>query len=550
MVQHGDHTAIGVQDDDLFIKNPSALLGIFLAMGKHAIKHITPQTLRLLRTHSSDIDDDFRQNPVCQQLFLENLNEPDFLFHRLRLMKRTGILGAYLPDFAKITGLMQYDLFHRYTVDAHTLLLIRILHRFGRDDDFGVISSVYKALDNKLPLVIAGLFHDIAKGRGGDHSELGADLVQDFCQTHALPHEDSELAEWLVRHHLVMSVTAQKKDVFDPDVVNEFAGFVGDIRHLDNLYLLTVADMNATNSQLWNNWRATLLKKLYLSTHHVLSTGQTKLVASKIVDDHQNKAMALLRLKLAKTLPNFDTQTQTLWNSFPQEYFLKHTAKDIVWHTQALLTHSSPEPLVLTRPHPDKSLHAHQLFIYTKNKSNLFAITVMILDSFGFGVYEATILTSDQDFALDSYVIVNKNLVNKSIFDDKIPCAIDSNTDELVADLCTYLPNPKVFLLNQPTPKKQRPHARLQHFVIATQVFFDNIDNLHYLHIITKDRPSLLAKIGEIFSNLGLCIHSAKITTLGERAEDVFLVSETNNAPISPSRQQDIITTLKSQLDD
>lgn len=546
---HHEHTTIAVQDPKLFTTHPHALLGIFLAMGKHHIKHISPLTMRLLRRHSHDIDDAFRNNRICQRLFLDNLNEPNFLFHRLRLMKRSGILGAYLPDFAKITGLMQYDLFHRYTVDAHTLLLIRILHRFGRDDEFGVISTVYRELDNKLPLIIAGLFHDIAKGRKGDHSELGADLVLEFCQTHQLPKQDADLAEWLVRHHLVMSITAQKKDVLDPDVINEFANFVGDVRHLDTLYLLTVADMNATNSQLWNNWRATLLKKLYLATHHILSTGQTRLIPSDVINANQDKAMALLRLKLAKTLPDFEKKTHALWQTFPQEYFLKETAQDIAWHTKALLEHKN-NTLVLIRPHKDKSLHAHQLFIYTQNKPYLFASTVMILDNFGFGVYGANILTDSKDYALDSYVIVNKNLVNKSILEDTPTNAIQSDTDELIACLYTHLPNPESFFLNAPTPKKQRISTRLQHFNITTKVFFDTAGDTQHLHIITKDRPSLLASIGKILGKLGLWVHSAKITTLGERAEDVFLVSEPFDTPLSLERQKIVINTLKDSLDD
>lgn len=544
--RHGQVT-IGLRQPTLFKTDPKALLQIFLAMGNYAINTISPATLRLIRTHSIHIDEQFRQNKHCQDLFVANLNQPTFLFHRLKLMKRTGILGAYLPDFAKIIGLMQYDLFHRYTVDAHTLLLIGILDRFGNDEQFGLVHTVYKDLQNKLPLIIAGLFHDIAKGHHGDHSELGAPIAWQFCQTHGLSTKDSNLVQWLVRHHLFMSITAQKKDIHDPQIINDFAQFVGDIEHLDNLYLLTVADMNATNSQLWNNWRASLLKKLYLSTHQTLSTGYGEFRAKTVIQQNQQKAMALVEFKL-KHHHQLCIDTQNLWQNLPEAYFLKHDPRDIAWHTQALLTHKDNTPLILTRPHYDKSLHAHQLFIYTKNRPNLFAMTVNVLDEFGFGVYGATILTDSKDFALDSYVIVNKAVVAKSIFDDAVTQNPYHNTDELTNHLYLALLDDKAFVFDNKT-KKQHSNRRLQHFSIPTQIFFDCVDKKHHLHIITKDRPSLLATLGKAFSELGLWIHSAKITTLGERAEDVFLISNPHNIPLSPNRQQQIIKTIKQILD-
>lgn len=531
---------LGIYDIQLFEKNPSQILMIFLMMGEHGIKNLTPKTLRALRNSTHLIDTHFLNNPTHRSLFIQNLDEPNYLFHRLRVMKRTGILGAYLPDFANITGLMQYDLFHRYTVDAHTLLLIRILHRFYQDD-FGLLSTVYKELDNPLILVIAGIFHDIAKGQDGDHSELGAVLVAQFCQAHNINPKDTKLAEWLVQHHLVMSVTAQKKDIYDPRIIDEFANFVRDARHLDYLYVLTVADMNATNSQLWNNWRATLLKQLYLSTHakfdQTSDTSPNAIIAQK-------KAVVLEKIEQKQAIEEF-------WQGLPTAYFLRQSKSELLWHAQSLLEHNNKLPLVQIIPHKNKSLHAHKLFIYTPNLPSLFALTVVILDKFGFAVYSADILTDSRDFALDTFVIVNKQLANQSIVSPSSRMVADAgNIKKLTSELATHLQNPNKFF--EKTALSLRYVVdKLRHFDIKTQVFFENNNQVsHNLHITTKDRPSLLARIGLIFWQLNLSVHSAKITTLGERAEDVFVVSEPFDQPLSPDRQQQIIKTLKTMLDD
>lgn len=369
-------------------------------MGQQGIKKISANTLRAIHLATPLIDDDYRQHPAHQALFLANLQEPNYLFHRLRLMKRFGVLGSYLPAFGQIMGLMQYDLFHRYTVDAHTLLLIRILHRLTDVDNeiyqqkFDLVSQIYKQIHRKDILVIVALFHDIAKGRGGDHSELGAINVYEFCTSHGMTESDSQFASWLVREHLTMSLTAQKQDISDPDVIARFAHFVGSVSRLNHLYALTVADMNATNSELWNSWRASLLKQLYISTRRVLNLGMGVVDKDVYITGRKSKAQALLT--------DIDPTTlHALWDELGDEYFLKHKKLDIAWQSRVILEQKSAiqdaRPIIAIRSHTDLALDAIQLFICTPDRDDLFAISVCVLDRFGLSVLDATIVSATID---------------------------------------------------------------------------------------------------------------------------------------------------------
>lgn len=513
---------LGIYDNDLFIKYPDEILKIFLTMGEQGIKSLTANTLRALRNASTSIDDKFLNNVQLKQLFLQNLDEPNYLFHRLRLMKRTDILGAYLPAFHAITGLSQYDLFHSYTVDAHTLMLIRILHRFNKDD-FGLLSAVYKELDNPFILVVAGIFHDIAKGQNGDHSILGAELVKAFCQTHSINQKDSELIEWLVRHHLDMSITAQKKDIYDPIVINEFADFVGDICHLDYLYVLTVADMNATNRQLWNNWRASLLKQLYLSTHKVLTLGGQK--TSDVIDKKRQKLIEELGEDYSKNLPD--------------EYLLRHSFKTLLWHGNAIIKHNQNTPLILLRPYHDKTLQAYELFVYTANCEKLFATTVMSLDNLGIGVYGASILTSKDNYALDTFIIT-------SYYHNG--CILDNDDWQHLKDILTdNLSNPTLFFNQKGYLNKQRLEPQiLKHFHVKPHITLKKLNaSQYYLEIHSKDCPSLLAKIGQVLGAFDVSVHTANITTLGERVEDSFVI---DGEGLTINKSQSFIDALYKTL--
>ncbi|MDO4442195.1 MAG: [protein-PII] uridylyltransferase [Moraxella sp.] len=550
LTRHGklarQDSQIFAKDEQIFIKKPETLLKIFLIMGIHGIKKIAASTLRALYLASHQIDEQYRSMPKHRALFLANLQEPNFLFHRLRLMKRYGILGNYLPAFGQIMGLMQYDLFHRYTVDAHTLLLIRILHRFGDTSNteyqqkFDLVSEVYQKINRKDLLVIAAIFHDIAKGRGGDHSELGAVDVYEFAKTHGLDDEDTEFVAWLVREHLTMSLTAQKQDIFDPQIIKTFAEFTGTIAHLNHLYVLTVADMNATNSQLWNSWRASLLKQLYISTHRVLSVGIDAANKDTIIANRKTKAKTLMTDIAAH-------QIDELWAEFGDEFFLKQKHHDIAWQTKEILKGkgnlAQGLPIIALRMHSDLALNAVQLFICTQDQDDLFAATVSVLDHMGLSVLDATILTADIDgkpAALDSYVLIDRHAIVGSTRDDILSNEIRR---QLLIDKLTYAFKHG---LAQTTPRNFTLDTQLKHFTVPTQVQFSEATSSahaghHMMTLVTKDRPALLARLGLVFSRLGVEVHGARITTLGERAEDVFYLSDKDNQTLSADK----LTTLK-----
>ncbi|MDO4251146.1 MAG: [protein-PII] uridylyltransferase, partial [Moraxella sp.] len=509
---------IAAVNHTLFYSKPDSLLRLFLMMGKHSIKRIAPTTLRQLRLASVQIDETYRQNPAHTALFLANLCEPNYLFHRLRLMKRHGVLGRYLPDFGKIMGLMQYDLFHRYTVDAHTLFLVRLLHRFETTThpEFWLVSRLYRTLPKRHLLVIAALFHDIAKGQGGDHSNKGAVLARQFCQAHHLEEEDGDLVVWLVEEHLTMSLTAQKKDIHDPEVLSEFAQFVGNKERLDFLYILTVADMNATNSQLWNSWRATLLRQLYLGTERLLALDSSN-ATSMFIAARKERALARLQPALNDGTLSYDA-IHHLWQSLGASYIAKETGNTLAWHAHTILTHTGQFPLIALRAHPDTTLAATQLLVYTPNQDGLFASVVSALDALGFSVLNANILTSHDDMALDTFVILKAH-------DPHTPNTHSAH-QTLEHTLIQALTHRQVFSAKPTHFGQKLKHARLQHFDVATHIDIQpSADHRHSLFITTKDRASLLADIGQVLAALGVDVHSAKITTLGEHVEDTFVIS-------------------------
>lgn len=544
-------TKIGIKDPQTFINKPHTILSIFLLMAQHNIKKISATTLTALHLASQTIDDAYRQNPKHKALFLANLQENNYLFHRLRLMKRFGVLGRYLPAFGQIMGLMQYDLFHRYTVDAHTLLLIRILHRFGDLDNdeyqqkFGLVSEIYQHIHRKDILVIAALFHDIAKGRGGDHSQLGATDGYEFCIHHGMSQEDANFVAWLIQEHLTMSLTAQKQDISDPDVIANFAKFVGNVTKLNHLYVLTVADMNATNSQLWNSWRASLLKQLYLSTYRTLSLGIHTSQKDHLIQTCKQQAQNLL--------PHINQQhIHQLWSGFGEEYFLKQKPADIAWQTQLILQQKNTlktTPIIALQNHADLALDAIQLFICIKDQANLFATTVCVLDQLGLSVLDATILTAkinEQTFALDSYILIDRFAKRDNKGSLKSDFLIDEHRQHQLIQKLTQS------FVNQcpPTPPKSfELNRQLKHFSVPTQVQFSLAtthahQGYHVMHLLTKDRPALLAKVGGIFSQLGIKVHGAKITTMGERAEDMFYISDEHENTLTDTA----LELLKSKL--
>lgn len=535
--------AIEVTAPDVFLRYPSALLEIFVYLGDHPdIISVRASTIRLLMQNAALIDDKFRADIRNKSLFMELLRCRTALFSSLRRMKRYGILGRYIPAFGAIIGKMQYDLFHIYTVDAHTLLVLKNMRRFRYPESaerFPVTSEVAQRLPKIELLYLAGLFHDIAKGRGGDHSELGAVDAREFCLSHGLGLWDANLVAWLTQNHLVMSVTAQKKDVSDPDVINEFARKVGDIVHLDYLFALTVADICATNPNLWNSWRASLLRQLYQQTKRALRRGLVNPIDKQewIIE---TRASALELLEEQEGINASDAER--VWDNLGDDYFLRESAKDIAWHTAAILRHN-PEsgPLVLVREnHSEQYEGATQIFVYTRDMANLFAATVAELDQLHLTVMDARIITSTSHFSLDTYIVLDEN--GARITDG-------SRLAHIGDKLRQSLANPEQF----PAIVERRLPRLLKHFDVRTEVNLSN-DLVHQrtvVEIITLDRPGLLARIGRIFMEHGVNLQNARIATLGERAEDVFFLTDANQQPLSdPALCERLCEALRTQLDE
>ena len=533
---------IAIAHHRVFAQHPETILEMFLLMGQYGIKNIRTHTLRALKIAARGIDQNYRDNPDHQALFLANLKEQNYLFHRLRVMNRYGVLGNYIPAFAQVIGLMQYDLFHRYTVDAHTLFLIRILHRFTdprSQQDFPLVSSLFQRIERKEILVLAAMFHDIAKGRGGNHSELGETESIKFCLAHGMSVADANLVGWLTRYHLLMSMTAQKKDISDPEVVSVFADLIGNVTHLNHLYVLTVADMNATNPQLWNSWRATLMKQLYSQTRRILR-------ADIDAPTNRQDMISATRRQALAMLDDVDSQRMnreevlSLWDDLGDEYFLREIAEDILWHTEAILNHppigqasnAESAPLVVLREHRELALDAVQVFIYTQDQENLFAVTMAVFDQMNLDVLDARIITATRDFALDSYVLLDHS---------GTLLADDDSQQELKQKLINAFKNPTV-----PKLTHKRIPRQLRHFDVPTLISFEfnEASAQHIMSLQTLDQPGLLARVGQVFLQQGIEVHSARITTLGERAEDMFYISDRNDEPLSQAKLEFLQKTL------
>ncbi|TMG95191.1 MAG: [protein-PII] uridylyltransferase [Betaproteobacteria bacterium] len=494
---------------DLFDREPTAILESFLIMQQHSeLKGMTAQTLRALWRARARIDAAFRSDPRNRATFLSLLQQPRGIVHEFRRMNQYGILGRYLPAFRRIVGQMQHDLFHVYTVDQHILTVVRNVRRFTMLEfahEYPLCSRLIASLERHWLLYIAAIFHDIAKGRGGDHSQLGKLEARRFCREHGLPAEDTQLVEFLVAHHLTMSSVAQKQDLSDPEVVRRFADVVGTERRLVALYLLTVADIRGTSPKVWNAWKGKLLEDLFRATQHFLKGG--KLEADQYIQGKQDEAKRLLRLYGLS-----DTVQDALWRHLDVPYFLRHDAQEIAWHTR-LLHHreSADKPVVKARLSP--AGEGLQVMIYVPDQPDLFARISGYFGSVGFSIVDAKIYTTRHGYALDTFQVMDIGSV--------------PHPRDMIAQIESELAD---WLANQvplPQPVQGRVSRRVKHFPIAPEVRIvpDEKGQYHSLSITAGDRPGLLYAIALVLSRYGVSLHTAKIATLGERAEDVFVVS-------------------------
>lgn len=532
---------IEVAHPNVFKRTPFALMEIFVLMAQHPeIKGVRADTIRLLRDSRHLIDDDFRSDIRNTSLFIELCKSPQGIHRNLRRMNRYGILGRYLPEFGHIIGQMQHDLFHIYTVDAHTLNLIKHLRKLKWPElaeKFPLASKVIDKLPKPELIYIAGLYHDIGKGRGGDHSELGAIDAEAFCARHQLPAWDSRLVAWLVQNHLVMSTTAQRKDLSDPQVILDFARLVGDQTHLDYLYVLTVADINATNPSLWNSWRASLLRQLYTETKRALRRG----LENPLDREEQIRQTQVAAIDILVRNGIDQDDAEQLWAQLGDDYFLRHTASDVAWHTEAILQHpDGNDPLVLIKETAQREFEgATQIFIYAPDQHDFFAVTVAAMSQLNLNIHDARIITSTSQFTLDTYIVLDT--AGGSIGND--PARIQ----EIREGLIDALKNPDEY----PAIIQRRVPRQLKHFAFPPEVTISNDAQrpVTVLEVIAPDRPGLLARIGRIFLDFDLSLQNAKIATLGERVEDVFFITDADNQPLSdPELCQRLQAAIVSQL--
>ncbi|SEK66273.1 UTP--GlnB (protein PII) uridylyltransferase, GlnD [Atopomonas hussainii] len=509
----------------VFKRAPFAMLEIFVLLAQNPeLKGVRSETIRLIRDSRHLIDDDFRNDLRNTSLFIELFRCDEGIHRNLRRMNRYGILGRYLPEFGQIVGQMQHDLFHIYTVDAHTLNVLKHMRKLKVpmfQEKFPLAWEVFERLPKRELLYLAGLYHDIGKGRGGDHSELGAVDAEIFCKRHHLPAWDTRLVSWLVKSHLVMSTTAQRKDITDPDVIHEFAQYVGDQTRLDYLYVLTVSDINATNPTLWNSWRASLLRQLHTATKRALQRGlENPEDREESIRETQLAALDLLQRAGIEA----DTAEQ-LWAQLGDDYFLRHDSADVAWHTEAIIAHGdNPEPLVLTRETTQRQFEgATQIFIYAADQHDFFAVTVAAMDQLNLSIHDARIITSTSQFTLDTYIVLDA---------DGEP--IDGDVQRLKdirEGLVGALKNPDDYpeIIQRRTPRQLKQFA----FKPQVTIFNDASRHVSVIELLAPDRPGLLARIGGIFLDFDLSLQNAKIVTLGERVEDVFFVTDANNQPLA-----------------
>ena len=501
---------LAINDPQLFNKNPSAILALFLHLEqRREANDIAPETLRALWHARELINDDFLAEAHNKQLFIALFREPRGLTRVLRRMNQYGVLGRYIPAFGELVGRMQHDLFHVYTVDEHILMVLRNMRRFAVPaftHEYPLCSKLIEEFERREVLYLAALFHDIGKGRGGDHSQIGEAITLAWCQAHPLPAADAQLIAWLVRHHLVMSSVAQKQDVYDPDVISEFAALVGDQRHLNALYLLTVADIRGTSPKVWNAWKAKLLEDLFKATQRYLSS--QNLSTYSWLSERQTEALRLLRLYGLR-----NNAHETFWDLLDTVYFLRHDERDIAWHTRMLFNRTHSDETIV-RAKLSESGEGLQVLVYGPDQADLFAQICGFFENAAYSILDAQIHTTHHTYALDTFYIF-----------------IPDSQHISYRDLINYVEYELGERINKKLPLQAAPSTRvsrqLKHFPVKPHVQIRPDERGRYciLSVAAGDRPGLLSTIARILAANRIEIQSAKIMTLGERAEDNFLIS-------------------------
>jgi [protein-PII] uridylyltransferase len=505
-----------VATDDLYERDPHALLKTFLVYQTTVgLKGLSARTLRALYNARELMDAQWRRDPVNRETFMQILKAREGQTHAFRLMNQTSVLGRYLWVFRRIVGQMQHDLFHVYTVDQHILMVLRNVRRFfiaEHAHEYPFCTQLASTWDKPWLLYIAALFHDVAKGRGGDHSDLGAVEVRRFCRDHGIEREDAALIEFLVKSHLTMSRIAQKEDLSDPEVIEGFAALVGSERRLTGLYLLTVADIRGTSPKVWNAWKGKLLEDLYRYTLRAL--GGAKLNVDAEIEARKEEARHLLNLR--SSLPGAEA---ALWKTLEISYFLRHDASEIAWHARALSRQvDSAAPIVNARP---SSLgEGLQVLVYAPDRPDLFARICGYFDGAGFNILDAKIHTTRSGYALDTFQVISPMLEGQ----DAGPYG--GHHRDLISLVETQLASALAATGPLPEPSRGRLSRRVKSFPVTPRVTLrpDERAQRWLLGVSTSDRSGLLYAIARVLARHHVNLQLAKITTLGERVEDTFLV--------------------------
>ena len=517
---------IQATSDEVFKKHPTAFIEIFLLIAKHNyVRGINAGTLRQMQLDLDLIDENYYKKRQNNRLFIELLQQKRGVNKALKLMNRYGILEHYIPSFGQITGLMQYDLFHTYTVDQHTLFVIRNLRRFFVSEfakEFELCSEIAKTINKPELLLLAGLFHDIAKGRGGDHASLGAQDAKVFCKHHQLRADDIELVSGLVEQHLLMSQTAQKQDLEDFEVIDRFAKAVGSVQFLELLYLLTVADIRATKADLWNNWKDSLLRKLFYKTKEHLLSGVTK---------PPNMAKQIEKIKQSVlsgvNQQGYDTQQiEQIFLTLPKDYFLRYEVEDILWHLWLVMKPTDKKIRVVSR------LSEHNvvdIFVYGDDSKGLFFKLVSIIEKLGLDIVDAKILTTKDHKAYNTISVLQDNILEQINLNQEIEAELDQMTLSV---------------------KEAGDKSIHRHFDHKMNIAFSHNEkwNLTKVEINVIDKQGLLSNIAYIFHQLGIHLVNARITTMGERVEDIFFISNAKKQPLSTVEERLLKQTLEEKL--
>jgi len=520
----------------VFLRQPFALIEAFVILAQHPkCNAIGAQCKRFIQAHRHLIDDKYRRDIRVNSLFMELLRSPERMSHTLLEMQRQGVLGDYLPSFNKIVGRMQHDLYHIYTVDAHTMKVVKKMRELllpKERERFPVAGRLVHELPKLELLYIAGLYHDIGKGSGRDHSVVGAEEVRSFCKQHQLGKWDTELVSWLVRNHLLMSMTAQKRDIGNPDIIHEFATKMGDELHLNYLYVLTVCDINATNPALWNNWRASLLRQLYTATNRVLRLGlDVPVDHNALIEQSQTDARKLLQEQRFNP-----ASVMRLWKNLGDDYFIRENAKTIAWHTRTILNHQVDGPLVALSETSFSAFEGGtQVFVYTQDKTNLFAALCAILGQLNLDIQDARIITTEDGYSMDTFVVLDTdgNTINQT------PALLEQLQRRLTQAL--QFPDDFAYIVQQ---RKLRTHKLFNQSAIVS---LSNPEGRSWtrLELSSADRPGLLAQVGLVFMGLDISIQKAKIQSIGGRVEDVFFITLSNGDRIT---DESLLKTLEVKM--